>query len=119
LVQRPTDTIFATGDRRGRGPAARSQDVHRRTQVGLAGNGQDRFGQAQGAHGDQVPRLLVGQVEAVGGAKRIPVRQVHHYWQTSEAVPAAFIAQPVDLAPERGHDAAEPRDDPATHERNG
>jgi len=61
----------------------------------------------------------VGQVEAVSGAKRVPVRQVHHYWQTSEAVPATDLAQSADLAQERGHDAAEPRDDPATHGRNG
>jgi len=121
LVQRSADAIFATGDRRGRGPATRTQDVHRRAKVDLAGHGQDRFGQAQGAHGDQVPRLPVGQVEDVGGAKRVPVRQVGDNGQNAQAVPAALLAQPADVAQERGHDAAEPRDDrsPAHHERIG
>jgi len=61
----------------------------------------------------------VGQVEAVGGAKRVPVRQVRHNGQTAEAVPAALLAQPADVAQERGHDAAEPHNDPARHERDG
>jgi len=120
LVQRPADAIFETRDRRGRGPATQPQDVHRRAQVDLTGHGKDRFGQAQGAHGDQVPGLPVGQVEAFGGAKRVPVRKVRHNEQTAQAVPSALLAQPADMAQKRGHDAAEHRDDhsPAHHERN-
>jgi len=63
----------------------------------------------------------VGQVEAVGGAKRVPVRQVRRNGQNSEAFPTALLAQPADVAQECGHDAAEPLDErfPAHHERNG
>lgn len=110
MVQRTAAGAHANHVGRGRGPASRSQDDVGRAEVQRAGAGQDRFGQAQGAHGAQVPRPAVRQNESVGHGENVRVRQVRRARQTRQTVRVAVPAQPFDVAQERGHDAAEPRD---------
>lgn len=63
----------------------------------------------------------MGQTEVVGRAKGLLVRQVHGDEQIHQDVHAAVPAQPVLVAEERSHDAAEPRDEHVRpgHGRNG
>lgn len=63
----------------------------------------------------------MGQTEGVGSAKGLRVRQVRGDEQIPQDVHVAVPAQPVYVAEERGHDAAEPRDEHVRpgHERNG